>query len=40
MKKEFNKNIPNYLTIARLVLSVIVIIFLLMKSLFWIRIIS
>ena len=29
MKKEFNKNIPNYLTIARLILSLIVIVFLL-----------
>ena len=29
MKKEFNKNIPNYLTISRIIISVIVIIFLL-----------
>ena len=29
MKKEFNKNIPNYLTIGRIILSVVVIIFLL-----------
>lgn len=29
MKKEFNKNIPNYLTISRIIISLIVIIFLL-----------
>lgn len=29
MKKEFNKNIPNYLTISRIIVSIIVIIFLL-----------
>ena len=29
MKKEFNKNIPNYLTISRIVISLLVIIFLL-----------
>lgn len=29
MKKEFNKNIPNYLTIGRIVISIFVIIFLL-----------
>lgn len=29
MKKEFNKNIPNYLTISRIIISVIVILFLL-----------
>ena len=29
MKKEFNKNIPNYITISRIVISFIVIIFLL-----------
>ena len=29
MKKEFNKNIPNYLTISRIIISIIVIIFLL-----------
>ena len=29
MKKEFNKNIPNYLTISRIIISIIVIVFLL-----------
>lgn len=29
MKKEFNKNIPNYLTIIRIILSLIIIIFML-----------
>ena len=29
MKKEFNKNIPNYLTISRIIISLIVIVFLL-----------
>lgn len=29
MKKEFNKNIPNYLTIARIIISIFVIVFLL-----------
>lgn len=29
MKKEFNKNIPNYLTMARIIISLFVIIFLL-----------
>ena len=29
MKKEFNKNIPNYLTLTRIVLSIIIIVFLL-----------
>lgn len=29
MKKEFNKNIPNYLTISRIIISLLVIIFLL-----------
>lgn len=29
MKKEFNKNIPNYLTISRIIISLIVIVFML-----------
>ncbi len=29
MKKEFNKNIPNYLTMARIIISLFVIVFLL-----------
>ena len=29
MKKEFNKNIPNYLTMARIIISIFVIVFLL-----------
>ena len=29
MKKEFNKNIPNYLTVCRIIISIVVIIFML-----------
>ena len=29
MKKEFNKNIPNYLTVSRIIISIIVIVFMM-----------